>query len=80
MTFSFSATECLDPTAYKGQIGMAHNTDQSITLELQPIVWPSSCQGISHPDTKYTIYYKSGTEADSCGAGGSGCLSEVSTL
>ena len=52
---------------------MTHNTNQTITIELEPVRWPAVCQRISHPHTKYTVYYGRAP----CGTGGEGCMSEV---
>ncbi|CAG2239895.1 Tyrosine-protein kinase Btk29A,Tyrosine kinase receptor Cad96Ca,Discoidin domain-containing receptor 2,Tyrosine-protein kinase receptor TYRO3,Putative neurotrophin receptor LTRK 1,ALK tyrosine kinase receptor,Tyrosine-protein kinase ABL2,Tyrosine-protein kinase abl-1,Tyrosine-protein kinase receptor UFO,Macrophage colony-stimulating factor 1 receptor,Leukocyte tyrosine kinase receptor,Tyrosine-protein kinase receptor Tie-1,Receptor-type tyrosine-protein kinase FLT3,ALK tyrosine kinase receptor homolog scd- len=70
------STECLYPQPYKGSVTLIQKTNQTIELELEPITWPLSCTGISVPDTKYSVYYKAGTQP--CGSAGSGCISEAS--
>ncbi|CAC5423207.1 unnamed protein product [Mytilus coruscus] len=70
------STECLYPQPYKGSVTLIQKTNMTIELELEPITWPLSCTGISVPDTKYSVYYKAGTQP--CGSAGSGCMSEAS--
>lgn len=70
--FLFSATECLYLNPYSEVVSLLDITNQTVTLELQPMSWPPSCSSISHPNTKYTVYYKAGTKLCE-----QNCLSEV---
>ena len=48
-----------------------------MTVLLEKMEWPKDCEGISHPDTKYTVYYKLGSKGDRCSTDRTDCDSQV---
>ncbi|KAL4233201.1 hypothetical protein ACF0H5_007885 [Mactra antiquata] len=50
--------ECLDMQPYTDKVEIVSYTNISINVQLKDIVWPDTCESISHPAAKYTIYYK----------------------
>ncbi|XP_069131795.1 proto-oncogene tyrosine-protein kinase ROS-like isoform X3 [Argopecten irradians] len=69
---------CLDPGPYNGSIVMVYHTNASLTLLLEEISWPAECDSISHPNTRYTVFFKQGSHGDRCGLDGHDCLSQTS--
>ncbi|KAJ8314936.1 hypothetical protein KUTeg_007086 [Tegillarca granosa] len=74
------SSECLDPEAYSGSVDLIERTNTSIKVRLQEVTWPQVCDGISHPDTKYTVYYSAGTKGDNCGLERIKCQSKKSNV
>ena len=51
-------SECLDPGAYQGNVVCALSSNTSLSLTLDVIHWPATCEYISSPVQKYTVHYK----------------------
>ncbi|XP_048766735.2 proto-oncogene tyrosine-protein kinase ROS-like isoform X2 [Ostrea edulis] len=50
--------ECLNPEAYNGNLSLTRSSNVSLTVHLDSVQWPDSCNGVSHPATKYIVYYR----------------------
>ncbi|KAK3578565.1 hypothetical protein CHS0354_025280 [Potamilus streckersoni] len=74
-------SECLVPKAYSGSLNIAQLTNISVHVQLDQVTWPDTCQDMSKPDTRYTIYYKRMTTTvrdNDCFPSGEGCETKVS--
>ncbi|XP_061176227.1 proto-oncogene tyrosine-protein kinase ROS-like isoform X2 [Saccostrea echinata] len=66
--------ECLNPEAYSGNLSLARSRNISLTVHLDSVTWPDTCNGISHPATKYIVYYtQSDKQGDSCHSNSPDC-------
>uniref|UniRef100_A0A8W8J0U6 Tyrosine-protein kinase receptor n=1 Tax=Magallana gigas TaxID=29159 RepID=A0A8W8J0U6_MAGGI len=50
--------ECLNPEAYTGNISLISHNNVSLVVHLDSVIWPRSCNGVSHPVSKYILYYQ----------------------
>ncbi|XP_060072094.1 proto-oncogene tyrosine-protein kinase ROS-like [Ylistrum balloti] len=69
---------CLDPGPYNGSIVMVRHSNSSLTILLEEVGWPAECETISHPNTRYTVFFKQGSHGDRCGVDGHDCRSQTS--
>nr|XP_022292756.1 proto-oncogene tyrosine-protein kinase ROS-like isoform X1 [Crassostrea virginica] len=66
--------DCLNPEAYNGTLTMVRSSNVSLAVLLDSVSWPSSCSGISHPATKYIVYYRqTHRQEDRCQTTGQDC-------
>lgn len=54
----FVGDECLNPEAYTGNISLISHNNVSLVVHLDSVIWPRSCNGVSHPVSKYILYYR----------------------
>ncbi|XP_021360876.1 proto-oncogene tyrosine-protein kinase ROS-like isoform X2 [Mizuhopecten yessoensis] len=70
--------DCLDPGPYNGSIVMVRHTNSSLSILLEEVGWPAECDTISHPNTRYTVFFRQGSHGDRCGVDGHDCGSQTS--
>lgn len=66
--------ECLNPKAYTGNISLISHNNVSLVVRLDSVTWPGSCIGVSHPVSKYIVYYQqTQQQRDRCQLTGQNC-------